>query len=310
MIVSLLINSKIKLIITGGNWLNSAPLKMKTLQHTTQNITAIVTEKTVYLVSNGKIYKQFGNSTFNAKPFVETAETSTEVFEAMKAEFEILQAEKKQATADYFKAQALVAYEARRKDIRNLRAWRKGETEAFLVVTYVESAQDGYSGNPSKYTRELVFGEHAAKERFNELKGSVIPEFEQGGYGNYGNQNNCYFVTEILQYYTGITIKKRLQITSCDKLEAELSDNADLVDSDRFAPSIEDYEIIVTFGRNSYNRYTRNKIVDVQERRTNSFRSSQTTTADLGCAQFAYTIADFCEAYPEEALRFGYSNQE
>lgn len=283
---------------------------MKTLQHTTQSITAIVAEKTVYLVSNGKIYKQFGRSTFNAKPFVETPETSTEVFEAMKDEFEVLQAEKKQAAADYLKAQALVAYEARRNGILNLRAWRKGETEAFLVVTYVESAQDGYNGNPSQYTRELVFGEGAARARFNELKGSEIPDFEQGGYGNFGNQNNCYFVAEILKYYNGITIEKRMQITSCDELEAELSDNADSLDSDGYAPSIEDKELVITFGRDSYQRYSTMVISDVTERRTvgfwtnSGFHSAQTTTADLGCIQCAFTIEEFCEQYPEESETF------
>lgn len=287
-------------------------MKMKTLQHNTQNIQAIVTVKTIYLVSDGKIYKQFGSSTFNSNPFTEIYETSPEAFEEMKAEFEILQAEKKQATADYFKAQALAAYEARRKDILNLRAWRKGETEAFLVVTFVESAQDGYNGNPSGYTRELVFGEDAARARFNELKGSEIPDFEQGGYGNFGNQNNCYFVTEIIESYEHILINDRLQITSCDELEAFLSDNADSVDSYRYAPSIEDKELIVTFGRDSYHRYTTAIIREVEERRTVSFWTSscfhgtQTTTADLGCDQGAFTIEELCEQYPEEAEKFGY----
>lgn len=288
---------------------------MKTLQHNSQSIQAIVTDRTIYLVSDGKIYKQFGSSTFNSNPFTETAETSPEAFEAMKAEFEILQAERKQATADYFKAQALAAYIARRKDILNLRAWRKGETEAFLVVTYIESAEESYNGNPSGYTRELVFGEYAA-QRFNELKGSVIPDFEQGGYGNFGNQNNCYFVTEILRAYHVVSIEDRREITSCDELEAFISDNADSLDYDRYAPSIEDKELIVTFGRDSYHRYTTSIISEVEDRCTVGFWTSscyhgtQTTTADLGCNQGAFTIAEFCEEYPEEAVKFGYMTEE
>ncbi|GHT04214.1 hypothetical protein AGMMS49525_10310 [Bacteroidia bacterium] len=271
---------------------------MKTLKSNAQELLATVTETAVFLSNlKGEIYKQFPIEHFKSEKFTEEVEFPAD-FEKEKEKFNAENSAKKAKREEYYRLQAIRYQEERKKNLLNLWDWRRGRIDAYLVAKYVESANEMYNGDVSGYNQELIFGKDAAIARFEELKESENPEMEQGGYGNFGNQNNCYFVTEIMEAYKPFTEIERIKITSIDELEANLRDRAESIESNRYAPSIEDADYIVTYGRNSFGRFSKSIIDSVEERITwSSWRgdchySSQLTTADLGCDQGAIKLSD------------------
>lgn len=278
---------------------------MKTLKHTSQNIVAIVTEKTVYLANTEtlKIYKQFGLSTFNQAGWEEIEPISNEAFEEMFSVFKSLEDDKKAARLKAAEKALIVAYETRKEEINNLWNWRKGRIDAYIIDTYVQLNNDN-SSNPEGYTSELVFGEENAKTRFEELKESETPSWDM-------KSNNCHFVTEILYFLN--EPKSRLEIVSLDELKKAIYDDCDSLERNEYAPSIEEYDYIITF--NKYNRFHnatyRGTIRNIEERRTwsgwigDSHYSAQRTSADLGFDQLAVTLDELHEEYYDAAVEFG-----
>jgi len=281
---------------------------MKTLKHNTQSIIAIVTEKTVYLANlKGKIYKQFGVSTFNDSAWTEIEGFSDEEYAIAIADFLNVESGKKAEKQRREEQSRVVAYEKRKQEIINLWNWRKGRTEAFLVATSVE-LNDNSSSNPESYSSELVFGEDAAHELFDSIKESETPSWDC-------KSNNCYFVTEILKFYKEPTNK--LEITSIEELEQALRENSDIEERNEYAPSIEEYDYIITFDKwdGFHNKTYRGRIQNIEERRTwtgwigSSKYSPQATSADLGWNQEAVTLDQLKSDYYDEAVRFGIINE-
>lgn len=279
---------------------------MKTLKNSSLNILAILTEKTVYLASaiNLSIYKQFGISTFNQNGWVEIEPISDEQFEKMCDDFKIKEEEKKKIKEIKLEEAKINAYNARKEEIINLWNWRKGRIDAFIVHTFVEINEYNKSCNVIMYSTELIFGEEKANARFEELKKSETPCWDNN------NPNNCYFVTEILSFYE--TPKTKLDITTLEDLKTAIYNNSEIISRNDYAPSIEDFDYIITF--NKYNRYhnetNRGKIQNIEPRRTwsgwigSSYYSEQRTTADLDFNQIAVTFDELVTDYYSEAVYF------
>lgn len=279
---------------------------MKTLKHNSRGTIAVVTEKTTYLAMlDGTIIKQFPTATFNAVNYTEEVEFPIN-FEDAKSDFVVREQNKRAERARQTEIYRQQKQEERKNAILNLWNWRKGRIEAFLVCTYVQLNEEG-SHNPSGYTRELVFGEEEAYTRFDELKGSETPEWDM-------KSHNCYFVTELCSTYREISEKERLETTSLEELESLIVNLMDTLSIDQYAPSIEDKDLIITFGRDRWGKMSTSVVSYVEQRRDwsgylsrhSAYYPAQETTADLGFDQVALTTQEFCDQYPKEAYSRGY----
>lgn len=262
----------------------------------------MITETTIYIcMLDGQIIKHFPSQHFNQSTYTEVVDYPAD-FETEKRAYHDRNVEKQAEKLRKAEAARLAAYEYRKEMILNLWNWRKGRTDVYLITTSHQTADDERSCNPEDVTRYLVFGEDEAAAKFDALKASENPSFD-------GLTVDCYFVTELSKFYTKLSETDRLQFTSCDKLEEALYKDHECIEMDRFAPSIEDCDYIITFS-------SRGAVTAIDERRNIGFWggscyfSEQATTADLGKHQTAVSLQQLVNDYYSEAVEFGVINED
>lgn len=185
---------------------------------------------------------------------------------------------------------------------------QKSSKKAYLVCTYVESAKMNYNGNPDGFTSEPFFDLKEAKNRYNKLCCSEIPSMDQGGIFH---NNNCYFITAL--YEKRITSNESLEIISEEDLITSILNDGDIIKINKYAPSIEDKELIITFGHDQFGNWDRSKIISIEPRREDflcleeHYLEAQLTTADLDCTQIALTYKEFAQEYPNIASKIEFS---
>ena len=251
------------------------------------------------VVIDGKAYIIYGENVSKSYPAINLPDYFSQVeslpFDTKKAIsiYHERQGAERARREEKAKLAAAAAYEERKNDILNLRKWRRGEVEAYIVNTYIRYNNDrNYSdfGHES----ELIFGEDAAREYYDSVKEETAPD-----------ENEQYFVTELL---TAKRDEDALQITSIEDLYNFIFDNFDITDSYEYASSIEDKDFIFTMGVGSFNRPSI-KNGYIESRRTSGFWGSssyygaQVTTADLGGDQYALSIEDLCDGSHHDELQ-------
>lgn len=275
---------------------------MKTLKNDKKGVLAVITETTVYIcMLDGQIIKHFPSQHFNQSAYTEVVDYPAD-FEIEKRAYHDRNVEKQAEKLRKAEAARLAAYEYRKEMILNLWNWRKGRTDVYLITTSHQTADDELSCDPEDVTRYLIFGEEEAAAKFEAMKGSENPSFD-------GVTVACYFVTEQSKFYTKLSETDRLQFTSFDDLEEALYRDRESIQIDRFAPSIEDCDYIITFSN-------RGKVTAIDERRTTGFWggscffSEQTTTADLNRYQTAVTREELVNDYYSESVEFGIISED
>lgn len=191
--------------------------------------------------------------------------------------------------------------ENRKTNLINLWNFRKGKTDVFRITTGIRyNNEKNYSDEILSV--EFIFGETDAYKTFNELKGSQSPD-----------ENEQYFFVEIASLYEGSKWFNRLEITSLEDFKGCDFDN---IDTDLFAPSIENCDFIVTESQSHWSKPVR---YSIEQRRGvgfwgSTYHPAQLTTADLNKDQTAYSETEIYESENEDLIKAfvetGYANKE
>lgn len=248
-----------------------------------ENKLLFIHESRVYLADgSGRVKRSFSlNDTLNlsgysrCEPVLDVAAAIAGYECAKKADYE--------STMNHLKKVAIDERAKRRENILNLRLWRAGKVDAFVIETGIcYNNNKNYSNENIKH--ELVFGIDAANALFDELKESDEPI-----------ENEQYFYTEIRSFSDKYSIS-RIEITSIDELENQILQHGDAIENSYYAKNIEDCEYVIT----DNGRYGR----QVEHRRASgywlgdTYWCAQQSTADLGSNQFAVTRDELIEYYP------------